>query len=82
MYPGVPDGELEILREWHPCDLYVFAAGWDKAPVDPYHPENINHKMVFPLLGLQVYTVDENGVEGITWNDSDSSTPYDVTLPR
>ncbi|MCD6217957.1 hypothetical protein J7L05_08880, partial [bacterium] len=48
--------------------MYVFAAGWDEAPVGHYHPENINHKLVFPILGLQVYTVDENGVTDIIWN--------------
>jgi len=34
-----------------------------------YHPENINHKLIFPVLGLQVYTVDEYGVPGIEWNN-------------
>ncbi len=74
--PYFDDGVLDILREWYPCDLFVFAAGWDEAPVDHYHPENINHKLIFPVLGLQVYTVDENGVPGITWNGISTGTPH------
>jgi hypothetical protein len=55
-------GELAILREFHSCDLFVFAAAEDKAPV------STNHKRIFPVMGLQVHTIDEYGVEETTWN--------------